>query len=46
MCHGGCKRMKDAMYVDERDFCGYAHLLKEFVPKIDEILETLQAVHA
>lgn len=45
MCHGGCKRMKDAIYVDERNFCGYAHLLKEFVPKIDEILGTLQELH-
>ena len=45
MCHGGCKRMKDAMFVDEHDFCGYAHLLKEFVPRIDEILGTLQGVH-
>ena len=46
MCRGGCKRMKDAMYVDERDFCGYASLLKEFVPKIDEILGILQEVYA
>lgn len=44
MCRGGCKRMKDAMYVDENGFCGYQSLLQEFVPKIDEILELLQGV--
>lgn len=32
-CHGGCKRMKDSMYIDG-DFCWYAKLL-------DEILEPL-----
>lgn len=42
VCHGGCKRMKDAVYVDERNFCGYENLLKEFVPHINDILETLQ----
>lgn len=45
MCRGGCKRMKDAMYVDERaDYCGYQQLLAEIVPKIEEILQLLQGV--
>lgn len=44
MCRGGCKRMKDAMYVDRQGNCGYEQLLKEFVPKIDEILGALQGV--
>lgn len=44
MCQGGCKRMKDAMYVDETAaFCGYQHLLKLFIPSIDEILSLLKA---
>ena len=38
MCRGGCKRMKDAVYVDEAGFCGYASLLHEFIPRIEEIL--------
>nr|WP_315527886.1 SPASM domain-containing protein [Carnobacterium maltaromaticum] len=45
ICHGGCKRMKDAMYVDKTGFCGYQNILKMFVPKIDEILELLQEVY-
>lgn len=43
MCRGGCKRMKDAMYVDEAtDFCGYQELLREFIPRIPEILFLLE----
>lgn len=43
MCHGGCKRMKDAMYVDEQaQICGYRSLLKEFIPHIEEILSIVQ----
>lgn len=38
MCHGGCKRMKDAIYVDEAGYCGYASILHEFIPRIEEIL--------
>lgn len=39
MCNGGCMRMKDAMYVTEtNDFCGYQNLLKEIVPKTNEIM--------
>lgn len=42
MCRGGCKRMKDAMYVDENGFCGYQDILATFVPKIEEIVYFLQ----
>ena len=38
MCRGGCKRMKDTVYVDEADFCGYASLLHDFIPKFEEVL--------
>lgn len=44
MCRGGCKRMKDAMYVDEKDYCGYRQILNEFLPKIDEMMGLLQGV--
>ena len=43
MCRGGCKRMKDAIYVDG-DYCGYQQLLQEFVPQIDRILGLSQGV--
>ena len=43
MCRGGCKRMKDAIYVDG-DYCGYQQLLQEFVPQINRILGLLQGV--
>ena len=43
MCRGGCKRMKDAIYVDG-DYCGYQQLLQEFVPQIDQILGLSQGV--
>ncbi|MCD5002370.1 SPASM domain-containing protein [Enterococcus saccharolyticus] len=39
ICRGGCKRMKDAMYVDDQGFCGYQYVLQNFIPKIDEIIE-------
>ncbi|MDQ0222594.1 radical SAM/SPASM domain-containing protein [Streptococcus moroccensis] len=43
MCRGGCKRMKDTMYVDEEmDFCGYQTFLRGFVPQISLILERVQ----
>lgn len=42
MCRGGCKRMKDTMYVDSEGFCGYQELLKDFTPRINEILGLLQ----
>jgi uncharacterized protein len=44
MCHGGCKRMKDAMYVDDNDFCGYQQLLQLFIPNINKMLGLLQGV--
>lgn len=43
VCRGGCKRMKDAIYVNEvNDFCGYQTFLKAFVPQIDRILHLIQ----
>ena len=44
MCRGGCKRMKDAIYVDGEGHCGYQQLLQEFVPQINRILGLLQEV--
>ncbi|MGX6978870.1 radical SAM/SPASM domain-containing protein [Vagococcus elongatus] len=45
MCNGGCKRMKDAMYVNKQgDFCGYQTFLKKFVPQIETIIETREKV--
>ncbi len=44
MCCGGCKRMKDAIYVDDKGYCGYQQLLQEFVPQINRILSLLQGV--
>lgn len=47
MCNGGCMRMKNTMYVTEsEDFCGYQSLLKEFIPKIDEALDSLALIQA
>lgn len=45
MCHGGCKRMRDAMYINPKeDFCGYQTFLKEFLPKIPEIQQLLSQI--
>ncbi len=44
MCRGGCKRMKDAVYVDDSGYCGYQHLLKEFTPRVEEIFRLSQGV--
>ncbi|MBC1520602.1 SPASM domain-containing protein [Listeria aquatica] len=45
MCLGGCKRMKDCMYVNEEEnMCGYQSLLEVFIPQIDEILKCLTQV--
>lgn len=41
MCNGGCKRMRDAMYVDKYGFCGYQTILKMIILRIDEILKLL-----
>ncbi|WP_125702524.1 radical SAM/SPASM domain-containing protein [Lacticaseibacillus daqingensis] len=43
LCCGGCKRMKDAMYVNAKgDFCGYRQLLETIVPRQDQILSLVQ----
>lgn len=45
MCQGGCKRMKDCMYVDKNgEMCGYQALLKAFIPQVDKITEYLAKV--
>ncbi|MDQ0221838.1 radical SAM/SPASM domain-containing protein [Streptococcus moroccensis] len=37
-CYGGCKRMKDAMFIDEKySMCGYRDLLKIFIPNLRKI---------
>lgn len=37
-CHGGCKRMKEAMYVNkDHDFCGYQTFLANYLPHLQEI---------
>lgn len=42
-CGGGCKRMKDAVYVDEQHgSCGYQTLLNTLVPKLPAILDSLK----
>lgn len=44
-CCGGCKRMKDAMYVNhEGTFCGYRQLLETIVPRQELIVA--MAAHA
>lgn len=42
MCQGGCKRMRDAVYVGQKGFCGYQHFLKEFLPKIEWIIRCIE----
>ncbi|GCF93567.1 radical SAM/SPASM domain-containing protein [Enterococcus florum] len=42
-CGGGCKRMKDVIYVDEQyEFCGYQMLLNTLVPKLPAIIDSLE----
>lgn len=42
-CFGGCKRMKNSMYVNLTDtFCGYRSVLCEVVPKINDIVNMIQ----
>lgn len=44
ICRGGCKRMKDAQYVDETaNFCGHQACLDEFVPEIHGIIDVIRA---
>ncbi|MDV5972524.1 UNVERIFIED_CONTAM: SPASM domain-containing protein [Streptococcus canis] len=45
MCRGGCKRMRNAVYVDDRGYCGYQQFLQEFIPQINRILSLLQKVN-
>lgn len=46
MCHGGCKRMKDATYVTKQeDYCGYQAVLKTVVPEIEKIMELAARIH-
>lgn len=45
-CCGGCKRMKDAMYVNsDGDFCGYRSVLEIILPHTEEILYWTQLSH-
>ena len=45
MCHGGCKRMEAAMYVNAAgDFCGYQRFLQTFLPEVTNIQTYLQAL--
>lgn len=45
MCRGGCKRMKDAMFVDEESqFCGYQSVLSIFMRNVNGILEGIQKI--
>ncbi|MFL2029292.1 SPASM domain-containing protein [Loigolactobacillus zhaoyuanensis] len=42
-CCGGCKRMKDAIYVNKAgNYCGYQELLKLYVPQIQRIIDYAQ----
>lgn len=45
VCGGGCKRMRDAVYVDHSGkYCGYQDFLNVFIPRIPEIVKQIQAV--
>lgn len=47
ICRGGCKRMKDAMYVDEKkDFCGYQSILDLFIPEVNWIINQMENIYA
>lgn len=42
ICKGGCKRMKDAQYVDETEnFCGHEQTLNIFIPEIKNIIKII-----
>ncbi|MGX7031050.1 anaerobic sulfatase maturase [Vagococcus zengguangii] len=44
VCQGGCKRMKEAMYVNKKgDFCGNQQVLKMFLPNIEEMVDLVNA---
>lgn len=46
-CGGGCKRMKDAIYVtkDQR-FCGYQQVLEQVLPHTKEIMQLVGSTHS
>lgn len=45
ICKGGCKRMADVMYTDEKhDFCGYQSLLSDMVPQTHNVLRLLEGI--
>lgn len=45
LCNGGCKRMADAMYVDEKaNICGYQTMLKAFIPQLEKINQSLAQI--
>lgn len=42
ICHGGCKRMKHSMYLNEEEnYCGYQDFLTESWPEIAKIVQSL-----
>ncbi|WP_445238932.1 SPASM domain-containing protein [Lacticaseibacillus paracasei] len=45
-CCGGCRRMKDAMYVNhEGSFCGYQQLLSVLLQEKETILKEISSAH-
>ncbi|MFM1524096.1 MULTISPECIES: SPASM domain-containing protein [Helcococcus] len=46
MCRGGCKRMANSMYVDEKGFCGYESVLDIFVPNVENILRIFDSKYS
>lgn len=45
MCHGGCKRMRDSMYLSKQEaFCGYQTFLKDFLPQLQTIEQHIRAI--
>lgn len=46
ICGGGCKRMKNSMYIDNySNYCGYQTVLSDFIPKINKIVEYTQNIN-
>ncbi|MGC3366097.1 SPASM domain-containing protein [Enterococcus faecalis] len=44
VCGGGCKRMKNAVYVDSSgQYCGYQDFLRYFIPRIQEVLQLISS---
>jgi uncharacterized protein len=43
VCHGGCKRMSQAVYVNqENNYCGYQEFLGQFIPQLPLIKQLVQ----